>query len=308
MARVKIPEVRIRKDRTRTSWTRFYLPRGQDRPTWSTDSSDIGPLTGVPGCQKVWLGRQVDDCEQAAIIILWESADALKDSQDSSACAELLQGLPEDDVVSGALLQRLSLSSGDNMNSTKSSPVSLFPSLHWFPQEWFQREEFEDRLEGRVMLTAFLVPYMDVPDRLELRCSVSRAFEGFMPAGSDDLRPPPPPTRESFPWNVRPGLAVFRPEPSGWVWAWTDTGDSDLWHPGQQGTAAETESGQMVVCMFRQWDGYYGATPERGEASAKDPLAKESWARAVANAMPPIAAWEHERWDIWVISAVLHHS
>lgn len=54
----------------RTSWTRFHLPRGQDWPTWLTGGSlDLGPLTGVTGCGKVWLGRQVDDCEQAAIII-----------------------------------------------------------------------------------------------------------------------------------------------------------------------------------------------------------------------------------------------
>jgi hypothetical protein len=55
----------------RTTWTRFHLPRGQEWPTWSVVYSDPhrGPLTDVEGIDEVWLGRTVEDSEQAALII-----------------------------------------------------------------------------------------------------------------------------------------------------------------------------------------------------------------------------------------------
>jgi hypothetical protein len=35
----------------------------------SDDATFLGPLTGVEGCEKVWLGRQVEDPEKAALIV-----------------------------------------------------------------------------------------------------------------------------------------------------------------------------------------------------------------------------------------------
>jgi len=54
------------------TWTRFYLPEGQEWPTWSGDYANVhlGPLLeaqGLRGC--VSLGRMVDHPEQAAYII-----------------------------------------------------------------------------------------------------------------------------------------------------------------------------------------------------------------------------------------------
>lgn len=69
MARSRILQSKIRAMNRRTTWTRFYLPKWQGWPKWSTGSSVLGPLAEVTGYDKVWLGRQVDDPEQAAIII-----------------------------------------------------------------------------------------------------------------------------------------------------------------------------------------------------------------------------------------------
>lgn len=77
MARSKKTEVELRLERQRTTWTRFHLLRGQDWPTWSTtagnpndaDRSYLGPLAGVTGCLKVWLGRKVEDPEQAVFVV-----------------------------------------------------------------------------------------------------------------------------------------------------------------------------------------------------------------------------------------------
>jgi hypothetical protein len=35
----------------------------------SDDAIFPGPLAGVEGCEKVWLGRQVEDPEKAALIV-----------------------------------------------------------------------------------------------------------------------------------------------------------------------------------------------------------------------------------------------
>ncbi len=62
---------RKRVDKPLTTWTRFYLPREQEWPTWSVDHTDIhvGPLSAVDGCGHASLGRMVDDPEQAAYIL-----------------------------------------------------------------------------------------------------------------------------------------------------------------------------------------------------------------------------------------------
>ncbi|KAL6693374.1 hypothetical protein J3F84DRAFT_396296 [Trichoderma pleuroticola] len=286
----------------RTTWTRFHLPRWQGWPTWSTGSSVLGPLAEVTGYNKVWLGRQVDDPEQAAIIILWASAEALKNFQDSPACAEFLKGLPDSGVVSGGLFQRLSLNDAENTGTAVSPTASRFPSLHW---HYSNGKELE--VEGRVTLTTLLVPYTGGPDLEQIRFSIVRAFKGFVPADCEDLRPPPPLSRDSIPLGGQwPGLVAFLPKPDGLVWAWTDTGDNEQWQPPGQSVAAEqNDSGQMVVCQFRLWNGLYGATRQREEASAKNALAKESWETVVSNVFPPVTAWEQERWDIQVAPSYL---
>jgi hypothetical protein len=59
-----------RMEKKLTTWTRFYLPREQEWPTWSVDHADVhvGPLAGK-GCWEVSLGRMVENPEQAAYII-----------------------------------------------------------------------------------------------------------------------------------------------------------------------------------------------------------------------------------------------
>lgn len=71
MAIVKKNIVRLRMEQRRTTWTRFHLPGGQNWPKWTTSYSNtyLGPLTDVPGCEKVRLGRKVEDPEQAVFII-----------------------------------------------------------------------------------------------------------------------------------------------------------------------------------------------------------------------------------------------
>lgn len=78
----------------------------------------------------------------------------------------------------------------------------------------------------------------------------------------------------------------------------------DAWVDGKFGKIEENEegnNGRTILCEFRHWTGVYGVTPELEEVSAKDPLARESWVQAVAKVMPPVTAWEQERWDIRVV-------
>lgn len=119
MAIVKKDIRQLRRERKRTTWTRFHLPRGQEWPEWINGHSNIylGPLADVAGCEKVRLGRRVEDPEQTAMIVrecvpglfvtvtpdwrrlltyiktVWESADALKYFQHSSSCGEFLRSL-----------------------------------------------------------------------------------------------------------------------------------------------------------------------------------------------------------------------
>lgn len=71
MARAKKHIFRLRAEKRRLTWTRFRLPSTLTWPEWSSVHSNphIGPLSGVSGCLKVLLGRQVEDPEQAAWII-----------------------------------------------------------------------------------------------------------------------------------------------------------------------------------------------------------------------------------------------
>ncbi|PNP55970.1 hypothetical protein THARTR1_03907 [Trichoderma harzianum] len=287
----------------RTTWTRFHLPRWQGWPTWSTGSSILGPLAEVTGYNKVWLGRQVDDPEQAAIIIReyfslgFHEVSIIINTQQQQ-CGRL----QKPSRISKTLQHRLSLNDAENTGTAVSPTASRFPSLHW---HYSNGKELE--VEGRVTLTTLLVPYTGGPDLEQIRLSIVRAFKGFVPADCEDLRPPPPLSRDSIPLGGQwPGLVAFLPKPDGLVWAWTDTGDNEQWQPPGQSVAAEQNgSGQMVVCQFRLWNGLYGATRQREEASAKNALAKESWETVVSNVFPPVTAWEQERWDIQVAPSYL---
>ncbi|KAI0490349.1 hypothetical protein F4859DRAFT_6083 [Xylaria cf. heliscus] len=180
MAIVKKTQQQLRQERTRTTWTRFRLRRGQDWPTWSTAYSNtyLGPLAGVAGCKKVRLGRKVEDPEQAALIVFWESADALNDFQQSSACGEFLRGLGCEDESSSRLL-----------------------SLQW-DGGFCLGDELRrgDDLHGRVTLTILAIPYTGVADRKSWRRALLEAFGAFLPMGCEHLRPPPPFRRMAYTW------------------------------------------------------------------------------------------------------------
>ncbi|KAI3317156.1 hypothetical protein HD806DRAFT_395524 [Xylariaceae sp. AK1471] len=74
-----------RSEKPLISWTRFYLPRDQEWPTWSVHHDDVyvGPLKGVEGWRTASLGRMVDNPGQAAYIIQWVDLDAVKNFESS---------------------------------------------------------------------------------------------------------------------------------------------------------------------------------------------------------------------------------
>lgn len=136
-----------------------------------------------------------------------------------------------------------------------------------------------DDLHGRITLTILNIPYIGIPDRNAWGHAIFAAFGVFMPEGCDDLRGPP-----VFQWNA---------------YTWVDTVQEE------QTTALQTGQGQAACYLFFRWNGN-GASPAREEASAKDPAARESWARAVAKAMPPVGSWDQERWDIEVAPCCIY--
>ncbi len=77
MARTRKTDVTLRLERQRTTWTKFHLVSEQNRPAWSTttgSSNDahrthLGPLAGAASRLKVWLGRKVEDSEQAVFVV-----------------------------------------------------------------------------------------------------------------------------------------------------------------------------------------------------------------------------------------------
>ncbi|KAI2627952.1 hypothetical protein GGS26DRAFT_126605 [Hypomontagnella submonticulosa] len=282
MARTKMTQRQLRQLRARTSWIRFHLPREQDWPTWSTAHSymQLGPLSGVAGCEKVWLARKVEDPEEAALIVHWESADSVRDFQASPACAQLLRDLPESDVqvslASGSLLQGLSLNDAGDASSSSSVP----PRILTF--QWGYRCLFEEDLNVRITTTALMIPYTGEPTPKLWWDAVREAFGRFLPKGCEDL-------------------VVHYPRPRTYQWtAWASV-DSDVCQLGNR----------TIFCEYRRWadyhhvSGFNGATVEREEVVANSPEARESWAQTVAKAMPPVAVWEQERWDIQVATCYI---
>lgn len=160
--------------------------------------------------------------------------------------------------------------------------MSLAPSApsssRFLTFQWHSPFRFEENLKGRITFTAFEMPYTGGPIPQEWRTTMHDAFNMFVPRGCEDLRNPPKARMQS--WTA---------------WAWVNT---DLLHLGQRVATEGNTTGRGVMCQFRRWNGYSGATPEREEASATNPLARESWAQRVETVIPPVTAWEQERWDI----------
>ncbi|KAK6068005.1 hypothetical protein SCUP234_11339 [Seiridium cupressi] len=228
----------------------------------------------VAGSQKVWLGRRVDDPEQAVFIILWETADCLKKFQDSPAANELLQALPENN-------NRNSFASGKlgNAFDTLWSPTSLrCPSFRWLFNHLF-----EERLQGRVTLTTFAIPDTDDPENESSTNSLNSTFRQFVPNDCEGL-----PVQEKVArmqsWTA---WATLDAEGS-WV-------DNQLPRQGHQVAPTGKQSVHTIECEFRHWDGYGGTTQEREETSARSPEARESWTQAVAKVVPSVTALEQER-------------
>ncbi|KAI0443518.1 hypothetical protein F4803DRAFT_306163 [Xylaria telfairii] len=180
MAIIKKTPQQLRQERKRTTWTRFHLPRGQDWPKWPATYANtyLGPLTDVAGCMKVRLGRKVEDPEEAVLIVLWESVDALDDFQQSPACTEFLRGLGFEDK----------------------SPSQLL-SLQW-DGGFCLGDELRrgDDLHGRITLTILTIPYTGVADRKSWRRVLLEAFGAFLPMGCSHLRPPPPFRWMAYTW------------------------------------------------------------------------------------------------------------
>ncbi|KAI1125539.1 hypothetical protein F5Y10DRAFT_246763 [Nemania abortiva] len=162
-----------RRERKRTTWTRFRLPLGQDWPKWPGYSDTYhGPLADVAGCERIRLGRIVEDPEQAALIVLWESAEALNDFQKSSLCGEFLRflGCENEPLLS------LQYDCGFCMGELPREPDDLY---------------------GRMTLTIVNVSITGVLDRDRMRGTLRRAFGAYMPEGCEDLRTPP-----YYHWNA----------------------------------------------------------------------------------------------------------
>ncbi|KAI1370243.1 hypothetical protein F4677DRAFT_438900 [Hypoxylon crocopeplum] len=256
------------------TWTRFHLPLDQEWPTWSATYEDVhvGPLAGVAG--KVLLGRMVENPEQAAYIIVWRTLDDLKNFQSSPACAEFLQNLPENDslqvsIESGSALRYLTLG---NASSSSSPSRSRFLTLKHV------NETPTADVEGRVTLTAFLIPRKDDSERRAWYEKVRDVLNHFLPL----VR-----LRSRFGW---PSLTV-------WFWVLAE----DDWVEEKFGKLEQTQEdvqGRTILCQFRLWPRPGYVRPAHEDATATDPQVRESWDQAVAKVMPPVAAWEQERWDI----------
>ncbi|KAI3317159.1 hypothetical protein HD806DRAFT_515834 [Xylariaceae sp. AK1471] len=275
MARAKQPARQLRKGIT--TWTRFYLPLDQEWPAWPVDHEDVhvGPLASVVGAGGISLGRMVEDPEQAAYIIVWTTLEDLENFQSSPACIEFLQNLREHDpaqvsIEPGSALRRLTL---DDASPSSSSRFLTLKHV---------KESPTADVEGRVTLTAFSMPAADESTERSWHDKVREAFR-FFPRGSESIR-----LHRNFVWQHYTVWFLVTGE-DGWV------RDNFV---SVEGGKAQQEQGRTILCEFRLWPSWMDVTLELEEALAKDPQAKASWEEAAAKVMPPVTAWEQERWDI----------
>ncbi|KAK4164604.1 hypothetical protein QBC43DRAFT_210287 [Cladorrhinum sp. PSN259] len=265
MARTK--QTARRSKPTAVTWTRFHLPADQEWPTWVVAHENVhfGPLNDVDGVRKGWLGRMVEDPEQAAYIVEWQDLEHFEKFQSSPACAEFLQNL---------LVQK---------GAASSSPPLPAPSRFLTLQESTQLPKAD--VEGRVTFNAFLVPHgRDHETTRSVYDALRDELCYFQPRGFEFIR--------------GTGLHWERYRTT-WFW----TLQEDDWVRSKFGKLEQTEEtaaegGRTVICEFHLWPQKYGATPEHEEAAAADPAARESWSEAVARVKPPVTGWVQERWDI----------
>lgn len=167
------------------------------------------------------------------------------------------------------------------MNSASSSSLPALSPSRFLTFEHVLGSPTAD-VEGRVTLTAFLVPRKDDSVRRTWYDNIRDVFGHFLPRGSEFIR-----LHRRFSWQY---LTV-------WFWVLTE----DHWVEKKFGKPEQTQEdtqGRTILCEFRLWPRSCDVTPEHEEASATDPQARESWDQAVAKVMPPVTAWEQERWDI----------
>jgi hypothetical protein len=162
----------------------------------------------------------------------------------------------------------------------------LLVSFQWDAGFWFG-----DDLYGRVTRTTLVIPYTGLPEREAWGFKIGVSFNGFMPAGCEALR-------------------LSLPRPFGWqAFAWVDTvkqalalkdmveqaQPSAVTGRGEQQDVGDQE--KAVGYHFFRWNGN-DASPEREDATTRDPKAKGSWDKTLAKTMPPDSFWEQERWDV----------
>ncbi|KAK3896684.1 hypothetical protein C8A05DRAFT_48370 [Staphylotrichum tortipilum] len=285
------------------TWTRFYLPREQEWPTWSVDHNDIhvGPLLEAEGgWENASLGRMVGNPEQAAYIIEWISLEALRNFQSSPACAAFLLGLPEDNpdtaqvsgVDSCSELARLTLDDASKSLATL-VPASRFLTLqHIDPRN-------TSEVEGRVTFTMYMVPRKVDNIRRVWEDEFKRPFGRFTPPGSESLIAHP-----LFWYRLTATWFLVLDEDR---WVEEKFGKLEPHGTQEEGHGSDHEQVRTFFCRFHLWS-RMGATLEHEAASAADPQARESWDRANARVMPPATAWQQERWDIQDVPRYIHPS
>lgn len=285
--------IQIRRERRRVTWTQFHLPRQHKWPRWTGGVSSpereslLGPLAGVEGCEKVWLGRQVANPEKAALIIrrhhsrlpytvswsesllntnpVWESVPVLENFESSPLCSEFLQDL------------------GCDLDECR------LVSFQWAVGFWF-----EDGLYGRVTRTALVIPYSGLPEIKAWQTKMFRNFRGFIPAGCELFQRSLPQAfqYQAFAWvdTSRQELALQK-----------DLDENSL--VSAIGDDGQEFSGQekAVGYHFFRWNGS-DAAPEREDAANVDPAARESWKRMFAKMTPPVGTFVQERWDLEMAS------
>ncbi|KAI0381430.1 hypothetical protein F5Y04DRAFT_255484 [Hypomontagnella monticulosa] len=262
-----------------TTWTRFYLPLDQEWPSWPATYQDthVGPLASVNG--EALLGRMVENPEQAAYIIIWRTLEDLKNFQASPACAEFLQNLPQHDgsqvsIESGSALRYLTL---DNASSSSSAS----PSSSRFLTLKHVSERPTSDVEGRVTLTAFMIPRKDESEKWTWYEKIKDVLHRHLPL----IR-----IRCTYGW---PYLTV-------WFWVLAEDG----WAEERFGRPEQTQEdvhGRTILCSFRLWPSSGNASPMHEDDPTKEPQVRNSWGRAVAEVMPPVTAWVQERWDIRMV-------
>lgn len=204
----------------------------------------------------------------------------MKNFQSSPACAEFLQNLPEHDdsqalVESGSTLGNLILTdvSSSLTPATATSRFLIFKHVS---------EAVITEVEGRVTLTAFLVPRKVDNVCLMWREKFQSVFAGFVPHGYESIT--------SHPKFMFRFAAV-------WFWVLSEDDWAEKKFGGLE-QAQDDDQNRTIICHFHLWQRRCGATPEKEEASAADPQSRESWNRAVAQVMPPATSWIQERWDV----------